>query len=338
MNILIIGGTGLISTATTRELLARGDAVTHYNRGQRGDAPEGVTTIMGDRRDFADFEARMRGAGPFDCVIDMIGFLPDEAESAVRAFAGRTPHYVYCSTVDVYTKPAAVYPITEDAERNPSPSFPYAHAKGECEEILWAAHARGDLPATVIRPAYTYGEGRGMLHAWGGATTYLDRLRKGKPIVVPGDGQNLWASCHRDDVGRAFAVAAGKPETIGRAYHVTGEEWMTWNQYHHGVAAAIGASPPELVHIPSDLLRQVAPERGMLAAENFQYNNIFDNAAARRDLAFRQTIPFDDGVRRIAAWLDTHGGILDSDTDPFEDTLIAAWHHAGVSLARELEI
>lgn len=336
MNVLIIGGTGLISTATTRDLVARGDAVTHFNRGQRGAAPDGVTTITGNRRDFAAFEARMRDAGPFDCVIDMIGFLPDEAASAVRAFAGRTPHYLYCSTVDVYTKPAPAYPITEDTERNPSPSFPYAHAKGESEEILWAAHARGDLPLTVIRPAYTYGEGRGMLHAWGTAPSYLDRLRKGKPIVVPGDGQNLWASCHRDDVGRAFAVAAGRPQTVGRAYHVTGEEWMTWNQYHRRVAAAVGAPTPELVHIPSDILRQVAPERGMLAAENFQYNNIFDNAAARRDLAFRQAIPFDDGVRRITAWLDAHHAIADSATDHFEETLIAAWRRTTSSLAGEM--
>lgn len=334
MNILIIGGTGLISTATTRELVARGERVTIYNRGETDLAvPDGVARISGDRTDCAAFEGRMRDMAPFDCVIDMICYHPDEAESAVRAFAGRTKHYIFCSTVDVYTKPARQYPIREDAERNPSPAFPYAWDKGRCEAILQAAHECGDLPLTIIRPAYTYGEGRGMLHLWGGATTYLDRIRKGKPIIVPGDGQNLWASCHRDDVGRAFAAAAGKMTTVGRDYHVTGEEWMTWNQYHQRVAATMDAPEPTLVHIPTDLLRAVAPERAMLVAENFQFNNIFDNTAAHADLGFRQTIPFADGVRRIVAWLDAHHRIADSGADPYDDRLIAAWRHMSTALA-----
>lgn len=337
MRIFIIGGTGLISTATTRALVARGEDVTIFNRGQTEDATAGgVTDLHGDRRDFAAFERQMHGLGTYDCVIDMVCFLPEEAESAVRAFAGRTGQYLFCSTVDVYTKPAFLYPIREDAERQPSLAFPYAYAKGQCEEILWAAHARGDLPVTVIRPAYTYGEGRGMLHAWGAKTTYLDRIRKGKPIVVPGDGQNLWGSCHRDDVGRAFANAAGNAATIGKGYHATGEEWMTWNQYHQRIAAAMGAPPPTLVHIPADLLRAVAPGQAMLVAENFQFNNIFDNTAARTDLGFQYTIPFTEGVRRIVAWLDARNRIENSDDDPFDDRVISAWQWASDQMARQL--
>ncbi|MDQ1285318.1 MAG: uncharacterized protein QG663_726, partial [Thermodesulfobacteriota bacterium] len=81
------------------------------------------------------------------------------------------------STVDTYTKPAKRYPVTEDAERNPSPFFPYAYNKGKCENILTAAYERGDFPLTIIRPAYTYGEGRGILHTFGGGNYYLKRIR-----------------------------------------------------------------------------------------------------------------------------------------------------------------
>ena len=196
MRVLIIGGTGLISTATTRYLVERGDDVTIYNRGrQTADIPEETRRIIGDRKDYSTFEAQMAEAGTFDCVIDMIGFVPEETESAVRNFRGRTGQFIFCSTIDTYTKPAKRYPITEDAERKPSPSFPYAFHKAKCEVILEEAHDRGDFPVTIIRPAHTYGEGRGLVHPFAGGNHFFDRIRKGKPIIVHGDGTSLWAAC-----------------------------------------------------------------------------------------------------------------------------------------------
>ena len=245
MRILLIGGTGLISTAITRLLLERGaDDLTLSNRGKTEvrflhSVPHTIKVIQGDRTNFAAFEQQMQEAGTFDCVIDMCCYLPDEAESVVHAFSGRIGQYIFTSTVDVYTKPAARYPITEQAERQPDPAFAYAYHKAACEEILQAAHNNSDFFVTIIRPAYTYGEGRGPIHTLGGSTMYLDRLRKGKPIVVHGDGSSFWGACYRDDVARAFVQAAGQAHTFGRAYHVTGEEWMTWNQYHQRVAAAL---------------------------------------------------------------------------------------------------
>jgi nucleoside-diphosphate-sugar epimerase len=167
----------------------------------------------------------MAGVGPFDCVVDMIGYLPEDVQSAIRAFRGRVGQYIFCSTVDVYTKPAQHYPIREDAEQEPSPSFPYALNKAGCENILLEAHRRGDFPLTIIRPAQTYGEGGALVHTLGFGTYYLDRVRRGKPIIIHGDGSSLWAACHRDDVGRAFAGAVGNAQALGRAYNVTGAEW-----------------------------------------------------------------------------------------------------------------
>jgi nucleoside-diphosphate-sugar epimerase len=155
--------------------------------------------------------------------------------------------------------------------------------------------------------------------------------------VVHGDGSSLWVCCHRADVARAFANATGQPHTFGKSYHTTGEEWMTWNQYHTGVAAAIGAPPPTLVHIPTDLLGKVAPQRAAIDVENFQFNNIFDNSAARADLGFRYTIPWQEGVRRMVDWLDAHHRVENSAEDPFDDQLIAAWERLGVQMGNEFQ-
>lgn len=333
MKILIIGGSGLISTAITRQLIARGDAVTLYNRGRTPlRVDDAVQTIHGDRTNFAAFEAQIAAAERFDCVIDMVCYRPAEAESAVRAFAERTDHYIFCSTVDVYTKPAASYPIREDAERKPDPAFDYAFNKVACEEILLAAHARGALPVTLIRPAHTYGEGGALLHTLGWDTRYIDRIRKGKPILVHGDGSSLWSSCHVDDVAAAFMHACGNPVTHGKAYHVTGEEWQSWNQYHLRVAEALNAPPPVLVHIPTDLLAKALPVEAAWCKLNFQFNNIFDNCAAHQELGFRYTVRWVEGVRRTVAWLDEHGRIQPGSDDDIEDRVIAAWRRVETAM------
>ena len=327
MRVLIIGGTGLISTAITRFLVERGDAVTLYNRGQtETDIPEEYSAITGNRKDYAAFEAQVAGAGNFDAVIDMIGFVPAEVESAIRAFRGRTGQFIFCSTVDVYTKPASRYPVGEDEEREPRLSFPYAYNKAKCERLLEEAHERGDFPVTIIRPAHTYGEGRGLIHSLGlGGAYYFNRIRLGKPIITHGDGSSLWAACHRDDVGRAFAEAAGNEQTFGKAYHTASEEPMSWNQYHQTVAQAMNAPEPELVHIPTDFLFEIAPKEAEWCKENFQYNNIFDNTSAETDLNFRYTIQFVEGVRRIVDWLDARDRIHDKDEPPIYGEIIQRW-------------
>ena len=336
MRVLVVGGTGLISSAIVRELLDRGDEVTLLNRGRTAAPPDGVRHLGVDRTDPAALSEAVAGAGPFDAAIDMVGYEPADAEGAVAALRGRVGRYVFCSTVDVYTKPAPRYPIREDAERRPSPAFPYALKKAQCEEIVWAAHDRGDLAVTVLRPAFAYGEGRGLVHTFGGGTAHLDRLRKGKPIVVHGDGTSLWCAGHRDDVARAFVAAVINPASAGRAYHVTGDELFTWNEYHAVAAAALGGPPPTLVHVPTDLLARADPERAWICAENFRFNNVFDLAAARADLGYSPSIPFGDGARRIVAWLDANGGLEDSDADPRDDRLIAAWHRLGAGFVHAL--
>ena len=102
------------------------------------------------------------------------------------------------------------------------------------------------------------------------------------------------------------------------------------------MAEALNAPAPALVHIPTDLLVRVAPERAWTAYNNFSGHNIFDNTAARRDLDFHYTVPWVEGVRRTVAWLDAHGRIENSDDDPFDDRVIAAWERLSAAMAAEL--
>ncbi|WP_277552687.1 NAD-dependent epimerase/dehydratase family protein [Halobaculum limi] len=324
MNVLVIGGTGLISTGITRQLVDAGHSVTCFTRGQtEATLPEAVEFVHGDR-DNATVLRDARDRVDPDCVIDMVCFDPEQASAAVDVFDG-IEQYVFCSTVDVYHRPLPTNPVTEDAPTTP-PVSEYGANKAACEEVFAAAH--GDaFDVTTIRPWSTYGEGGSVLHTFGGGTYYLDRLRKGKPVVVHGDGQSLWGPCHRDDVASAFVAAVETPAARGETYHVTSEEVITWNQYHHVVADALGAPEPDLVHIPTDALLEAAPERTEGLKNHFQFSTVFDNAKARRDLEFEYTISFREGVERTIDHLESAGRIdpWDSEND---DTIIGAWRSA----------
>lgn len=320
MNVLIIGGTGLISTPMTRMLLEQHHTVKHFNRGHKQGKFSDVHTIVGDRTDYATFKSLLENQ-EFDCVIDMVGYKPDDAKSAIETFQGKIGQYIFCSTVDVYTKPASRYPITEDAARQPSQEFMYAYDKALCEEVFASAYAQNNFPVTVIRPAYTYREGVGILHTFGWSTDYLERIRTGKPIITHGDGNSFWVACHADDVARAFVNAVGKTQTVGKSYHVAGEEWMTWNQYHETVAKALECELPKIIHVPTDVLYKLAPEQSFWAKVNFQFNNIFDNAKAKQDLDFRYTVTWLEGAKRMISWLDANNRIQDSGESYYDDIL-----------------
>jgi nucleoside-diphosphate-sugar epimerase len=327
MKILVIGGTGLISTPLTRQLLEAGHEVVHYNRAQRPvRLPDGIArprVIVGDRQNLAAFERQIAESGRWDAVIDMCCYEPEEAQSVVRAFKGRTGQLVFTSTVDAFAKPPRTFPIRES---DPTGGLTvYGQKKATCERVLLDAHDRGELAVTIIRPAQSTGEGGYLLDPFGGSSHFIDRMRKGLPIIVHGDGQSLWTVLDVEDLSGAYVAALGNPRTLGRAYDVTGEEWLTWNQIYARIAEALGRPCPELVHIPTDFLAQALPVRARECLQNFQFNNIFDTSAARRDLGFRQTIRFVDIARRVIRWLVDNDELQRAEDAPYYDAIIRVW-------------
>ncbi len=324
MKILIIGGTGLISTAVTQQLIDRGEEVTLFNRGLTPSRFTGSCKLLvGDRTERDAFSATIREAGPWDCVIDMICSDPDDASALAEGCRGCATQVIFCSTTNVYAKPPDSYPVREDHRFGVT--YKNGIDKGMCEVLHRGMDKNGGYALTIIRPGHTYGEGGNILHSLGNTTAMLDRIRHGKALVVHGDGNGLWSALHADDVAAIFAAAAGNPVAYGRTYNACGTEWMTWDQYYAGIAAAMSCQEPELVHIPAEVLGQLAPTRAAQVLRSLQYPGIYDMSAAQRELGFTQSIPFVEGVRRTIGWLADHDGIASWQSDPEYDTIIDRW-------------
>lgn len=339
MDILFIGGTGLISTATVRQLSAAGHKVTCFNRGKSESRLLNVNydVIQGDRKDYTTFENTFADKH-FDVVVDMVAFHPDDTASAIRAFQGRCGQFIHCSTVCVYSGPPVYIPIPETEPYHSIGG--YGKNKIACEKTLFEAFESEKFPATIIRPSHSYGEGGQVIRSWGKSETFLDRLRKNKPIIVHGDGTSLWASCHVDDVARGFIGTMGVDKCLGEAYNITADEWFTWNDYHSVVAEVAGGTFTP-TYLPTDLLREVAPGLTGGTHEIFAHTSIFDNSKIKRDTAggpapyTGQTVSFREGVKRNIVWLDENGKVGDSDAsdaDTYETALATAWKESRANL------
>jgi nucleoside-diphosphate-sugar epimerase len=338
MRLLIIGGTGNISTAITREMQGKGHDITLFNHDSSRPSwllPE-LKIIFGERSDLTLFKEQIFEGGNYDCVIDMICFEPDDAVKDVDIFRNHTKQFIFCSTVDVYPKTGVNYPVSENVEIGALPSFEYAWKKVECEKTLWKAHRQGDFQLTVIRPAATYNESWSPgVHSFGGQTYHLDRIRKGRPVILHGDGTSIWVASYRDDTANAIVGAVANTKAFGEAYNVTGDELMTHNQMWRTIARVMKAPDPDFVYIPTEVLAELSPVEALWCRENFMHNNIFDNSKAKRDLGFRYTVSYEEGVKKCIEYLTSHDLIESCDNYPFYDRIIQKWNNACKDLINE---
>lgn len=321
---LLLGGTGTISTGVM-EHLRPAHHVTCLNRGHRA-LPLGVEQIVCDVNDPAALQKALDGRR-FDVVVDFLTFTPDQAQARVDAFLGKCRRYVFISSATTYEKPPRTLFVTEKTPQH-NPFSEYAQNKILCEGVFRAAYKQRGLPLTIIRPSYTFGDRdvpfvlRPRIKPY----TLIDRMRAGRPILVPGDGSIFWTITHNSDFARALAGLMANPDTIGEDFHITQDECMTWDMFAQVIAQACDAPAPAIVHIATDTLAREDPElRASLLGDKAQ-TAVFDNSKLRTFLpGFRFLMPFKDGVRRSIVNLDSDPAAreIDEDWNAWVDDMIA---------------
>ena len=200
MKVLFIGGTGIISTACTALAAERGIDLTLLNRGRRAaDLPPGVKTLAADIEDEGGVAQALGGAS-YDAVVDWIAFTPAQIERDIRLFRGRARQFVFISSASAYQRPVSHYLITESTPLA-NPYWDYSRNKIACEERLTRACREEGFPITIVRPSLTYGDTQITLavNSWAKSYTVVDRMRRGKRVIVPGDGSSLWTITHNSD-------------------------------------------------------------------------------------------------------------------------------------------
>jgi nucleoside-diphosphate-sugar epimerase len=332
---LFIGGTGLISSAVSRRAVESGVELSLLNRGQRGEFfPGGAKQITADHRDPAAVREALRGLS-FDVVADWIAFTPEQAAADISLFSGRTGQFFFISSASAYQKPSTHHVITESTPLA-NPYWQYSRDKIACEELLMREYREKAFPVTILRPSLTYGVSQipAAVASWNHPWTLVDRMRKNKKIVVPGDGTSLWTMTHNSDLAKGFLGLMGNVRAIGHAFHITSDEVLAWNQIYGLIGAAAGAAP-DIVHVTSDMIAAFNPEDlGNLTGDKAQCG-IFDNSKIKSFVpGYVATVPFAEGVRESVRWFEKHPErcTIDDAFNAHSDRMIAA-QEAGLRMA-----
>lgn len=298
MRVLFIGGTGNISGACSRLAVERGLELFHLNRGRRGLDLPGVTTLVADVADERAAAAAL-GDRTFDAVVSFIAYDAPDVERELRLLAGRCGQYVFVSSTSCYRKPC-LRPITEDVPLE-NPLSEYSRRKIACERRLARATAEG-WPVTVVRPSLTYDTMIPLALAGEARWTLVDRMLRGRPLVVHGDGCVPWTVTHSADFATGLVGLLGQPAALGRSFHITGDEVLTWDDIHRSIGAAVGVEP-QLVHMASEDIAALLPHRAATLLGDKAHAMVFDNTRIKAAVPdFRQRIPFAEGIRRTIAW------------------------------------
>jgi len=326
MKVLFIGGTGLISQAVSKLAVERGVELFLFNRGQRDEfVPEGAKVIVGDIRNKEEASAVLKDY-EFDVVVDWIAFTPEHVQTDIELFTGKTKQYIFISSASAYQKPLQHFLVTEETPLE-NPYWQYSRDKIACEQLLLETHNSSGFPVTIVRPSHTYGDTAipAGLTSWQHPWSIIDRIRKGLPIVIHGDGTSLWTLTHNSDFAKAFVGLLGHPESIGEAIHITSDEVLSWNQIYSRIGQAAGADP-QVVHISTDFIATYSPPGtadGLIGDQAVSI--VFDNSKVKRLVPdYQATVPFSEGIKQTLAWFDSHPEqcTVDSEWSALLDLLI----------------
>jgi nucleoside-diphosphate-sugar epimerase len=226
---------------------------------------------------------------------------------AAACIAAGVRRFVFISSVTVHGMPPRAG-ITEESPLQ-SIDLPYADSKIATEELLLGLHGRGDLEVTILRPADVYGPRSGE---W--VVKLVDALRAGKMILIGGGSGNVNIT-YVDNLSGAVLSALDRPASLGRSYLITDGEPVSWKRYLASLAGACGAAPPRL-SIPAPVawpLVQVmealfplvgrTPPLGRLGLRLLTSKSAYSIARARAELGWAPTVGFEEGMRRVAAWI-----------------------------------
>ena len=236
MKVLIIGGTRNVGHLLALALLEAGHQVTVFNRGQTVDElPSAVTRIHGDRNAPAGLVPAL-AAADYDAVVDMVLYDGVQAQRTVAQLAGRTGHYVFISTGQVYlVRDGLARPFVETDYDGGTPvpepapgtydheEWLYGVDKRAAEDLLARAWQEERFPVTTLRLPMVNSERDHFLRLY----NYLLRIRDGGPILVPDAPQYPLRHVYGHDVVRAVLALLMRGPGQGQVFNISQDETVS---------------------------------------------------------------------------------------------------------------
>ena len=307
MKILFIGGNGNISWYCVENAINLGNEVWELNRGAtlktRRPIQQKVHKLTGDIRNVSEINELLKDL-EFDVICDFLCFNEEHAKNAIKMFENKTKHYIYISTESVFKRTKENSPYNEMSPKyGKNETSSYIDGKLKAENMFLKQYKTTGFPVTIVRPGYTldtilpYSIGNNCY-------TVAKRYLEGKPMLIAGDGFNIWTYTHSSDFANALCAIFGNPKTLGEDYNIIGDERLTWNEILTIFAKELKNTKPNFLYIPYEdcvKLTKFMPEDLM---KQRMSNAIFDNSKIKELMpAWKSNIKMEKAIKATLDWL-----------------------------------
>ena len=296
MKLLVIGGTGVLSSAVVSEAISRGIEVTMINRGHRMERiPQGVAFIKADSRDAETIDKALAGC-PFDAVIDFVCYDRQQVENSLNLFSKYVDQYIFISSAAVLdTRVQGV--LNEDSPKV-LPTWDYSVQKWDAELSVQERCAGSGIHYTIIRPGITYDDTRipyGFAPLYGYHWTFVERAKAGKPLVTWNNGQNRCNMMRVEDFAVGVVSLVANEKAMNEAFIVCGDEAPSFMDVVKTLEKSVGMVIPT-IDINVNFLQSLVPGRkGEM--EGRSRDAVLSNAKIKEAAPeFKQNISLDEGV------------------------------------------
>lgn len=292
--VVILGGTGILSTSISKYCKNEGFNVLHFNRGITNKIPD-VKTIIGDRHSKNDL-CKVLLYMP-DIIIDMLCFDEYDAYIAISVFAGKIKQYIFCSTASVYSPVNDASIIYEYSSKNPCTE--YGRNKLKAENKFISAYNKGLFELTIFRPGHVYNEKSFINYLSLDGLFLIKRLVNNQDVILTENGERIYQACHADNIGLAFSKVCNNSVSYGKIYNIAGQEKLTWNYVYNYLINEIG-SDSKIRYFDTEYLLNLYPDKFEFMSTGTRYDTILSSETLCNDIFdYKYIVNFCEGIKSI---------------------------------------
>jgi nucleoside-diphosphate-sugar epimerase len=330
MKLLIVGGTGSLSTAVVQEALNKNIEVYMINRGNRMEfIPNGTHLLKADINNKSLVTDLLKDL-QFDAVIDFICYSPGQTEYSFNLFKSITSQYVFISSCIVYDIFKNNNMCDEDSPKV-LPGWLTSVNKYSCEKYLIENAPVYGINYTIIRPATNYGDTLIPNGGVGGGNRLIliDRIVAGKPVIIWNKGNNKINVTHVNDFAIGVVGILGNSMAYNESFNIVGDEAPSRHEILSTLSDLLGKEL-RTIDIPSNYIAREMTRR-YDREEMINWDSVdstFSNQKIKSVVKhFRQNITLKDGLKQTLEyyWDKHYNKVEDYQFDGNYDRIIAKY-------------
>ena len=300
---VVLGATGGVGQALVQELAAQGAQVRAVNRSGRAPVPAGVEVMAADLTNRESTRTAYQGATVINHCAGLpyhqwATYMPVMLDNVISAVSATGATLVYIDNPYMYAPTSQ--PLTEDSLQ--APISRKGKLRKHLAETILAAHAQGQIQATIGRTPDFYGPG---VRTSAVGEQFFSAVVAGKRVPWLGKLDVPHALSFVEDAARGLIVLGTHEQALGQVWHIPTAQALTGRQYITLASEAAGVQARPLA-VPALLLRLLGLVNPVLRESVellYEFNEPLLIEGSKYTRAFGGTsTPHQEALRRTVAW------------------------------------